>query len=186
MPFRQRWKSSPQRLENDNRSCGRNLVRIHRRSNRIRSAAAESTRSDADEDDGGAMGDFLEAIRGHFRGGATRRAMIVSSSKRCASSPSRTSRGVALRAEYRHWNTVRKQFSRFSRNGVFEAFFQALAELSPTAGRCRCSIVHSPRPRLRGGRKGGSTRRRPADRAAASRPKSISRPISTTSRSPFI
>ena len=39
----------------------------------------------------------------------------------------------ALPAEYGAWNSVWKRFSRLSRSGVFEAFFQALAELSPTA-----------------------------------------------------
>src|SRR5215211_3688572 len=39
----------------------------------------------------------------------------------------------ALPAEFGHWNSVWKRFWRFSRSGVFEAFFQALAGLSPTA-----------------------------------------------------
>ena len=39
----------------------------------------------------------------------------------------------ALPTEYGAWNSVWKRFSRLSRLGVFEAFFQALAELSPTA-----------------------------------------------------
>ena len=39
----------------------------------------------------------------------------------------------ALPAEYGPWNSVWKRFSRLSRSSVFEAFFQALAELSPTA-----------------------------------------------------
>ncbi len=39
----------------------------------------------------------------------------------------------ALLAEYGNWNTVWKRFSRLIGSGVFEAFFQALAELSPTA-----------------------------------------------------
>lgn len=39
----------------------------------------------------------------------------------------------ALPAEYGPWNSAWRRFSRLSRSGVFEAFFQALAELSPTA-----------------------------------------------------
>jgi transposase len=39
----------------------------------------------------------------------------------------------ALPAEFGRWNSVWKRFWRLSRTGVFEAFFQALARLSPTA-----------------------------------------------------
>src|SRR3712207_2291278 len=39
----------------------------------------------------------------------------------------------ALPAEFGHWNSVWKRFWRLSRTGVYEAFFQALAGLSPTA-----------------------------------------------------
>ena len=39
----------------------------------------------------------------------------------------------ALPSEYGKWNSVWKRFWRLSRSGVFEAFFQMLAELSQTA-----------------------------------------------------
>jgi transposase len=40
----------------------------------------------------------------------------------------------ALPAEFGHWNTVWKRFWRLSQCGTFEAFFQALAACSRTAG----------------------------------------------------
>ncbi len=39
----------------------------------------------------------------------------------------------ALPREYGNWNSVWKRFWRLSRSGVFEAFFQLLAETSKTA-----------------------------------------------------
>src|SRR3954452_5543077 len=39
----------------------------------------------------------------------------------------------ALPSEYGNWNSVWKRFWRLSRSGVFEAFFQMLADLSQTA-----------------------------------------------------
>src|SRR6202051_3378976 len=39
----------------------------------------------------------------------------------------------ALPAEFGNWNSVWKRFWRLSRAGVFEVFFQLLAETSPTA-----------------------------------------------------
>src|SRR6201996_5857430 len=39
----------------------------------------------------------------------------------------------ALPREYGKWNSVWKRFWRLSRSGVFEAFFQMLAECSQTA-----------------------------------------------------
>ena len=39
----------------------------------------------------------------------------------------------ALPAEFGNWNSVWKRFSRLSQAGTFEAFFQMLAEHSPTA-----------------------------------------------------
>src|ERR1700745_2303255 len=39
----------------------------------------------------------------------------------------------ALPAEFGEWNSVWKRFWRLSRSGVFEAFFQMLAECSETA-----------------------------------------------------
>src|SRR5690242_18742621 len=39
----------------------------------------------------------------------------------------------ALPTEFGNWNSIWKRFWRFSRAGVFEAFFEALASLSRTA-----------------------------------------------------
>src|SRR6202795_5317022 len=39
----------------------------------------------------------------------------------------------ALPAEFGNWNSIWKRFWRLSRAGVFEVFFQLLAETSPTA-----------------------------------------------------
>eukprot|EP01033_Poteriospumella_lacustris_P020971 gene20971-15477_t len=39
----------------------------------------------------------------------------------------------ALPKEYGNWNTVWKRFERLSKAGVFEAFFDALASMSPSA-----------------------------------------------------
>jgi transposase len=44
----------------------------------------------------------------------------------------------ALPTEYGKWNTVWKRFYRLSRSGVFEAFFQMLAECSQTAHLADC------------------------------------------------
>src|SRR5918996_5361302 len=55
----------------------------------------------------------------------------------------------ALPAEFGPWNSVWKRFWRLSRSGVFEAFFQALAGLSPTAHLVRMfdsTVVRAPVP----------------------------------------
>ena len=91
----------------------------------------------------------------------------------------------ALPAEYGNWNSIWKRFSRLSRSGVFEAFFQLLAELSPTAHLVQMFDSTTVRAHVSAaGAKGGSTIRRSGGLAAASRPKSISRAISTASHSP--
>lgn len=93
----------------------------------------------------------------------------------------------ALPAEHGNWNTVWKRFSRLSSSGVFEAFFQALAELSPTAHLVQMFDSTTVRAHVSAaGAKGGSRIRRSADRAAASRPRSISRATSTGSHLPSI
>ena len=92
----------------------------------------------------------------------------------------------ALPAEYGHWNSVWKRFSRLSHSGVFEAFFQALAELSPTAGLVQMFDSTVVRAHVSAaGAKGGRTARRLAARGAGSRARSTSRPISTACRSAF-
>ncbi len=89
----------------------------------------------------------------------------------------------ALPSEYGKWNSVWKRFWRLSRSGVFEAFFQMLAECSQTAQLIQFFDSTTARAHVSAaGAKGGSSDRRSAARAAASRPKSTSRPISTATR----
>ena len=90
----------------------------------------------------------------------------------------------ALPAEFGNWNSVWKRFWRLSRSGVFEAFFQLLAEQSATAHLVQFFDSTVVRAHVSAaGAKGGSKIRRLAAHAAASRPKSTSRPISTAIRS---
>jgi transposase len=93
----------------------------------------------------------------------------------------------ALPAAFGDWNTVWKRFSRLSRAGTFEAFFQALAGCSETAGliqmfdstTCRAHVSAA-------GAKGGRTIRRLAAPAAVSEPKFMSSAISTACHSTSI
>jgi transposase len=86
----------------------------------------------------------------------------------------------ALPREYGKWNSVWKRFWRLSRSGVFEAFFQVLAECSQTAHLVQFFDSTTARAHVSAaGAKGGSIASRSAAHAAVSRPKSISRPIST-------
>ncbi len=90
----------------------------------------------------------------------------------------------ALPSEYGRWNSVWKRFSRLSRSGVFEAFFQALADLSQTARLVQMFDSTVVRAHVSAaGAKGGSPARRSAVRGAASRPRSTSRATSTANRS---
>ena len=92
----------------------------------------------------------------------------------------------ALPAEHGAWNGVWKRFSRLSRSGVFEAFFQALAELSPTAHLVQMFDSTVVRAHVSAaGAKGGSTRRHLAGRGAAFPASSTSRPTSAACRSAF-
>ena len=89
-----------------------------------------------------------------------------------------------LPARHGNWDSVWKRFSRLSRGGVFEAFFQALAELSPTAHLIQMFDSTVVRAHVSAaGAKGGRTVRHSAARVAASRPRSTSRATSTASRS---
>ena len=86
----------------------------------------------------------------------------------------------ALPKEFGKWNSVWKRFWRLSRSGVFEAFFQGLAECSETAHLIQFFDSTTARAHVSAaGAKGGSSIRLSADRAAASRPRSTLRPIST-------
>jgi transposase len=90
----------------------------------------------------------------------------------------------ALPAEFGNWNSVWKRFWRLSRSGVFETFFQLLAEQSRTAHLVQFFDSTVVRAHVSAaGAKGGRKIRRLAARAAASRPKSTSRPTSTAIRS---
>jgi transposase len=89
----------------------------------------------------------------------------------------------ALPVEFGKWNTIWKRFWRLSRSGVFEAFFEALASLSRTAHLVQMFDSTIVRAHVSAaGAKGGSTLRLWAARAAASRPRSTSRPTLTVIR----
>ena len=90
----------------------------------------------------------------------------------------------ALPVEFGKWNSVWKRFWRLSRSGVFEVFFEALAELSPTAGLVQMFDSTVTRAHVSAaGAKGGSKIRRSDDHEVGSRAKSISRPTSMACRS---
>jgi len=90
----------------------------------------------------------------------------------------------ALPAVFGNWNSVWKRFWRLSRTGVFEAFFQALAEQSATAHLVQFFDSTVVRAHVSAaGAKGGSKTKRSAAHAVAFRRRSISRPISMATRS---
>ena len=90
----------------------------------------------------------------------------------------------ALPEKFGHWNSVWKRFWRLSRSGVFEAFFQVLAECSETAHLIQFFDSTTARAHVSAaGAKGGSSIRPSAARAAVSRPKSTLRLISTATLS---
>ena len=93
----------------------------------------------------------------------------------------------ALPAEFGNWNSVWKRFWRLSRSGVFEAFFQLLAETSQTAHIVQMFDSTVVRAHVSAaGAKGGRKIRHLAAHGAASRAKSTSRRILTACRSPSI
>ncbi len=90
----------------------------------------------------------------------------------------------AVPKEFGNWNSIWKRFWRLSQRGVFEAFFQLLAEHSDSAHLVQMFDSTVVRAHVSAaGAKGGKTARRSAARAAGSRPKSTSRPTSRVSRS---
>jgi transposase len=93
----------------------------------------------------------------------------------------------ALPAEYGNWNSIWKRFWRLSRSGVFEAFFQLLAETSKTAHLVQMFDSTVVRAHVSAaGAKGGSKIRRSGAHGAASRAKSTSRRTSTACPLPSI
>ncbi len=91
----------------------------------------------------------------------------------------------ALPEVHGNWNSVWKRFWRLSRSGVFEAFFQLLAETSKTAHLVQIFDSTVTRAHVSAaGAKGGSKTRRSGARAAGSRAKSTSRRTSTACQSP--
>ena len=93
----------------------------------------------------------------------------------------------ALPAEFGNWNSVWKRFWRLSRSGVFEAFFQLLAETSKTAHPVQMFDSTVVRAHVSAaGAKGGRKIRHSAALGAASRAKSTSRRILTACPSPSI
>jgi transposase len=90
----------------------------------------------------------------------------------------------ALPVEFGNWNSVWKRFWRLSRTGVFEAFFQLLAEQSRTAHLVQFFDSTVVRAHVSAaGAKGGSRTRHSVAPAVVSPPRSISRPTSTAIRS---
>jgi transposase len=95
--------------------------------------------------------------------------------------------GRALPAQFGHWNSVWKRFWRLSRSGVFEAFFQALAQMSPTAHLVQMFDSTVVRAHVSAaGAKGGSMARHSVALAAGFRPRSTSRPTLTACPLPSI
>src|ERR1700734_2097578 len=91
----------------------------------------------------------------------------------------------ALPAYFGNWNSVWKRFWRLSRSGVFEVFFQLLAETSQTAHLVQMFDSTVVRAHVSAaGAKGGRKIRRSAARGAGSHAKSTSRRTSTGYQSP--
>lgn len=89
-----------------------------------------------------------------------------------------------LPERFGNWNSVWKRFWRLSESGVFEVFFEALAELSESAHLVQMFDSTVVRAHVSAaGAKGGRKTKRSAARAAASPRRSTSKATSTASRS---
>jgi transposase len=78
----------------------------------------------------------------------------------------------ALPKEFGNWNSVWKRFERLSKAGVFEAFFDALASMSPSAHLIQMFDSTIVRAHVSAaGAKGGKKDKPSGARAAASQPK---------------
>jgi transposase len=90
-----------------------------------------------------------------------------------------------LPAEFGNWNSIWKRFWRLRENRTIDAFFEALAELSPTADFVQMFDSTVVRAHVSAaGAKGGSTIRRSAALGAGSRRRSILRPTLQACPSP--
>jgi transposase len=84
----------------------------------------------------------------------------------------------ALPKEYGNWNTVWKRFDRLSKAGVFEAFFDMLASMSPSAHLIQMFDSTIVRAHVSAaGAKGGRAAKPSAARAAGSQRKSMQKQI---------
>jgi transposase len=93
----------------------------------------------------------------------------------------------AIPSEFGKWNSIWKRFWRLSQGGVFEAFFQLLAERSETAHLVQIFDSTVARAHVSAaGAKGGKTVRRSAARVVGSRQKSTLRPTCGATRSTSI
>ena len=93
----------------------------------------------------------------------------------------------ALPAEFGAWNSIWKRFWRLSRSGVFETFFETLASLSERAHLVQMFDSTVIRAHVSAaGAKGGRMAKPSGAPGEGSRPRSISRPISTAIRSASI
>ena len=91
----------------------------------------------------------------------------------------------ALPHTFGNWNSIWKRFWRLSQAGVFEAFFDALAETSRTAELVQMFDSTIVRAHVSAaGAKGGKTAKHWVARGEASRPRFISRPTLTESPLP--
>lgn len=84
----------------------------------------------------------------------------------------------ALPKEFGNWNSIWKRFERLSKAGVFEAFFDTLAGMSPTAHLVQMFDSTIVRAHVSAaGAKGGKKARPSVARVAVSRPKSMQKQI---------
>ena len=91
----------------------------------------------------------------------------------------------ALPPEFGPWNSVWKRFWRLREAGVFEVFFETLADLSSTAHLVQMFDSTIVRAHVSAaGAKGGKPTRRSVVLVGASRPRSISRATSRADHSP--
>jgi transposase len=93
----------------------------------------------------------------------------------------------ALPERFGNWNSVWKRFSRLSRSGVFELFFDTLASLSTSAHLVQMFDSTVVRAHVSAaGAKGGKRAKRLGDQGVASPPRSTRRPTLTAMSSPLI